>query len=35
MKLKVDTLMVCTIFDAMLMGSIYDSVVKKCYTKTI
>jgi hypothetical protein len=35
MNLKVDPLMVCTTFDAMLMGSIYDAMIKKCYTKTI
>ena len=35
MNLKVDFVMVCTTFDAMLMGSIYDLMVKKCYTKTI
>jgi len=35
MNLKVDPLIVCTVFNAMLMGSIYGSIVKKCYIKTI
>jgi hypothetical protein len=35
MNLKVDPLMVCTTFDARLIGSIYDLTVNKRYTNTI